>query len=252
MALRQEILDYTNAILNIGAFQDYCPNGLQVEGKPEVKKLISGVTACQALLDAAIEQKADMILVHHGYFWRGESPAIVGIKHRRIKTLIENDINLLAYHLPLDAHSELGNNVQLAEKLAIKIDGALQPYDEHPIGIWGHLDKPMAPQDFAQHLEEKLFHKPLHIESDKAFIESVGWCTGAAEGMIEQAHSLGLDAYISGEISEQTTHQARELGIHYYASGHHATEKYGVQALGEHLAAKFKLEHQFIDIPNPV
>lgn len=252
MALRQEILDYSNAILSADAFRDYCPNGLQVEGKPEVKKLVTGVTACQALLDAAVKEKADMVLVHHGYFWKGESASIVGIKQRRIKTLLQKDINLLAYHLPLDAHSELGNNAQLAKQLDLRIEGALQPYEDHPIGVWGYLKQPLEPVAFAELLEERLFFKPTHIEGGKAFIERVGWCTGAAQGMIESAHVLGLDAYISGEISEQTTHQARELGIHYFASGHHATERYGVQALGEHLAAKFDLEHVFIDIPNPV
>lgn len=233
-------------------FKDYCPNGLQVQGRAQVGRLISGVTACQALIDAAIETNADAILVHHGYFWRGEEPVLTGIKRRRIKTLMEHDISLIAYHLPLDAHPELGNNVQLAKILGLDPIAALSRQNNHDMGLVAQLPAPVSGAELATLLAKRLQRQPLHIAGSQNPIDTVAWCTGAAQGYIEQAVAAGADAFISGEISEQTVHAAREYGIHYFAAGHHATERYGVQALGRLLAQRFDLQHQFIDIDNPV
>lgn len=247
----KELLAYTNDLLEIDRFQDYCPNGLQVEGKPQIQRLISGVTASQALINAAIDNQTDAILVHHGYFWHGEDARIVGMKQRRIKSLLDHNINLLAYHLPLDAHPVYGNNVQLGKRLQLTVEGQFGP-DIPPIGLYGRLAEPMLAVDFADHLEVKLAHRPLHVPAASKSIQSIAWCTGAAQGYIEQAIALGVDAYLTGEVSEQTVHLAREGGIHFYAAGHHATERDGARALAEHLAQQFDLEQQFIDIPNPV
>ena len=247
----KQLVNYTNDLLEIDRFQDYCPNGLQVEGKSQIQRLISGVTASQALIDAAIERQADAILVHHGYFWRGEEARIVGLKRRRIKSLLDHDISLLAYHLPLDAHPVYGNNVQLGKRLQLIVEGQFGP-DTPAIGLYGQLAEPMLAVDFADHLEVALGHRPLHIPATSKSIRSIAWCTGAAQGYIEQAISLGVDAYLTGEASEQTVHLAREGDIHFYAAGHHATERDGARALAEHLAQQFDLEQTFIDIPNPV
>lgn len=247
----KELVAYTNDLLEIDRFQDYCPNGLQLEGKPQIQRLISGVTASQALIDAAIDRQADAILVHHGYFWRGEDARIVGLKQRRIKSLLSHDINLLAYHLPLDAHPIYGNNIQLGKRLQLTVEGQFGP-DQPAIGLYGRLMEPMLAVDFADHLEVTLGYRPLHIPATDHIIKSIAWCTGAAQGYIEQALALGVDAYLTGEASEQTVHLAREGGIHFYAAGHHATERDGARALAEHLAQQFDLEQEFIDIPNPV
>ena len=247
----KQLVAYTNDLLEIERFQDYCPNGLQVEGRPGVQRLISGVTASQALLDAAIAANADAILVHHGYFWHGEDPRIVGLKQRRIKSLLQHDISLLAYHLPLDAHPVFGNNVQLARRLQLTIEGQFGP-DKPAIGLYGRLSTPMPAVAFATHLEKQLGQAPLHIPGGREMVQSIAWCTGAAQGYIEQALGLGVDAYLTGEASEQTVHVAREGNMHFYAAGHHATERDGARALAEHLAQQFDLEQQFIDIPNPV
>lgn len=246
-----ELVTYLDDLLEVDRFSDYCPNGLQVEGRPALRKLVSGVTASQALLDAARDRGADAILVHHGYFWRGEDPCIVGMKQQRINTLLESQMSLLAYHLPLDAHPVYGNNAQLAERLGFATEGRFGQH-EPVIGMYGHLKEAMTTDALSKHIEHALQRAPLHIAGSTSVIRSIAWCTGAAEGYIEQAANLGVDAYLSGEISEQTVHIARELGIHYFSAGHHATERYGVQALGEHLAAHFGLEHEFIEIENPV
>jgi dinuclear metal center YbgI/SA1388 family protein len=232
-------------------FADYCPNGLQVEGRADVARIVTGVTASQALIDAAIAAQADAIVVHHGYFWKGESPAITGMKRRRIATLLRHDISLLAYHLPLDAHPELGNNAQLARKLGFTVTGGLQPDAAAPIGNVGRLDQPLEPVALARRIAEHLGRKPLLVRGGEHPVRTIGWCSGGAQDYIEQAAALGVDAFLSGEISERTVHCARELGIHYFAAGHHATEKWGVQALGAHLAREFGIAHQFIDIDNP-
>lgn len=248
----KQLVNYCNSLLSPEKYRDYCPNGLQVEGRHEVGRIISGVTASQALLDRAVELQADLILVHHGYFWKGEAEAITGIKKRRLQTLLANDISLLAYHLPLDGHPQLGNNACLAEQLGLQVDGGLEPDNPLSIGLTGRLVQPLTALAFRQQIAAALGREVLHIEGGPERIETVGWCTGAAQGYIDQAAALGLDAYLSGEISEPTVHNARELGIHYFAAGHHATERYGVQALASRLAQEFDLEHEFIDIHNPV
>lgn len=230
--------------------QDYCPNGLQVEGKDQVHKLVTGVTASQALLDAAIAAGADVILVHHGYFWKSEPAQVVGLKKKRLQTLLKNDVSLLAYHLPLDLHEELGNNVRLGQQLGFSIKPVAG--GENALVRVGELPQPMTAQELSAHIARCLGRNPQHIEGGPQRIQTIAWCTGAAQGYIDQALALGVDAYLSGEISEQTVHSAREGGIHYFAAGHHATERYGVQALGQKLAETFGLEHQFIDIDNPV
>lgn len=252
MITRTELLAYLDETLEPGRFQDYCPNGLQVAGKQEISTVISGVTASEAFLQAAIEADADAVLVHHGYFWRGENQRVTGMKQRRLKLLLENDINLIAYHLPLDAHPLLGNNAQLAKILGLEVDGRMSGTGEPAIGVCGCLPAPQSLSAFAGHIELKLNRKPLVVKGHERPINTVGWCTGAAQGFLQQAADLGLDAFISGEISEPTFHTAKELGINYIAAGHHATERYGVQALGEELAQRFNIRHHFIDIDNPV
>ncbi len=237
--------------LNAARISDYCPNGLQVEGRPQVRRIVSGVTASQALVDAAIEAEADVLLVHHGYFWKGENPCITGMKQRRLKALLAHDISLLAYHLPLDLHPDLGNNVQLAQRLSITVEGPLDPDDARTVGLVGSLAEPMTPADFARHVAQVLGREPLLVEGP-GLIRRVGWCTGGGQGYIDRAAAAGVDLYLTGEASEQTFHSARENAISFIAAGHHATERYGVQALGEYLARHFALEHLFIDCPNPV
>lgn len=241
-----------NALLEPGQFQDYCPNGLQVQGSNDVAVLVSGVTASQALIDRAIELNADAIIVHHGYFWKGEDPCVVGIKQKRLKALLDNNISLLAYHLPLDAHPTLGNNAQLAKLLGVEITGGLQPDQSRPVGNVGRLPKPSAAEQFVREVAIKLGREPTWIAGGPAMIETVAWCTGAAQNYIGDAIALEADLFLSGEISEPTVHVARESGIHYLAAGHHATERYGVKALAEVLAQRLALEHHFIDIDNPV
>lgn len=251
MVQLKNLLNYSNNVLEIERFNDYCPNGLQIEGKQEIKKIVSGVTASQALIDAAIKEKADVLLVHHGYFWKGEDERIIGLKYQRVRRLIESGVNLVAYHLPLDAHPLYGNNAKLAEILDMDVAGVFPPEND-AVGMYGTLKKPMSAANFSQKIMEALDREPLHIGDNNEQIHTVAWCSGAAQSYIEEAVELGVDAYITGEISEQTVHIARESGLHFYAAGHHATERYGVQAFSEHLASHFDLEHQFIDIPNPV
>ena len=246
-----ELVAYLDDLLEVDRFSDYCPNGLQVEGKPVVHRVVSGVTASQALLDAAAARQADVVLVHHGYFWRGEDARIVGMKRQRIHTLLQGGMSLLAYHLPLDAHPIYGNNAQLGERLGFVTDGQFGQ-GVPAIGLYGHLPMGMTAEALSERIEQVLQRKPLYINGSTRAINSIAWCSGAAQSYIERAVELGVDAYLSGEISEQTVHIAREAGIHYFAAGHHATERYGVQALGAHVAAQFGLEHDFIDIANPV
>ncbi|KTC40676.1 metal-binding protein [Pseudomonas putida] len=245
------LVEEADRYLGSAKIQDYCPNGLQVEGRPQVMRIVSGVTASQALLDAAVEAKADLVLVHHGYFGKGENPCVVGMKQRRLKTLLRHDISLLAYHLPLDVHAEVGNNVQLARQLELTVEGPLDPADSRVVGLIGSLPEPMHPRDFARRVQEVLGREPLLIEGSEK-IRRVGWCTGGGQGYIDRAIAAGVDLYISGEASEQTFHSARENDISFIAAGHHATERYGVQALGDYLARRFALEHVFIDCPNPI
>ncbi len=246
------LVSYLNEQLSPQSFRDYCPNGLQIEGKSDVQKIVTGVTACQDLIDAAIELQADAILVHHGYFWKGEPEAIVGIKKQRIQSLLAHDISLIAYHLPLDGHKEWGNNVQLAKELELEITGPLDATDLRVPGNVGRLPKPMSASDFSLWIEQKLHRAPQHIGDASDTIETIAWCTGGAQSYMQYAINQGIDAYLTGEINEPSVHNARESGTHYFAAGHHATERYGAKALGEHLAEHFALDVQFIDIDNPV
>jgi len=247
-----ELTRYLADLLAVDRFKDYGPNGLQVEGRNTIKRIVTGVTASRALIDAAIEAKADAILVHHGYFWKGEDPCLVGMKAERIRRLFNADINLLAYHLPLDAHGELGNNVQLAQRLGFEIEGRFIGDAETGIGLYGALASEMSGDALASHISQVLDRSPLHIQGSDRPIKRIAWCTGGAQGYIEQAVALGVDAYLTGEVSEHTVHTAREYGIHFFAAGHHATERYGVQALGAHLANQFNVEQFYVEIENPV
>lgn len=241
--------DYCDRLLACAEFEDYCPNGLQIEGDRPLGRLVSGVTASQELVDAAIAEGADAILVHHGYFWKGESPCLVGMKGRRIRALVRAGVSLFCFHLPLDAHPLLGNNQQLARVLGI-LDAA--PAVSGNGLLWqGRLPDPVTAGDFVAQITRALGREPLHVPARDRPVETLAWCTGAAQSYIEQAGELGVDAFLSGEISEQTTHQARELGVDYFAAGHHATERYGVQALGSHLAERFGIEHRYLELHNP-
>lgn len=248
---RDELAQFLAQTLEITRFHDYCPNGLQVEGRLRIETLVTGVTASLALIEAAIALKADALLVHHGYFWRGEDARILGVKHKRLKLLLAHDINLFAYHLPLDMHPELGNNAQLARQLGLKPDAR---FGENDIGWLGlPLDASVTSVgDLALLVESRLGRAPLVIGDPSRAVGRVGWCTGAAQNMLSDAVAAGANTYISGEISEPTVHLAREMGVAYLACGHHATERYGVQALGSCIARKFDIQHHFIDIDNPV
>jgi dinuclear metal center YbgI/SA1388 family protein len=244
-----ELHDYNASLLQIAGFKDYAPNGVQVEGRAEVLRIATAVTASQQVLDEAIRWGADAILVHHGYFWRNEEPSIVGIKKRRIAQLLKHDVSLLAYHLPLDAHAELGNNVQLGALLGITGQGR---FGEQNIVCSGVLDTPMTLSQFAQQVEARLHRAPQVIGSRDQLIRRVAWCSGGAQGYFEAAIAQGVDVYLTGEISEQNYHLANETGVAFIAAGHHATERLGIQALGAHLTDKFGLEHRFFDQGNPV
>jgi dinuclear metal center YbgI/SA1388 family protein len=243
-----EIGRYCDELLAADAITDYCPNGLQLAGARPVRRLVSGVTASLALIEAAVADNADALLVHHGWFWKGEDPRLVGMHGRRVSAAVRGGLALLAYHLPLDVHPALGNNRQLASVLGLR--------DAAPAGadglVWtATLAAPQPGAAVAALVAERLGRSPLHVPVLDRPVRRVAWCTGAAQRFIDQAAALGADLYLSGEVSEPTVHQARELGVDYIAAGHHATERYGVQALGEHLAERFGLAHRFIDIDNP-
>jgi dinuclear metal center YbgI/SA1388 family protein len=245
-----ELETYLNKLLNIDQFRDYCPNGLQVEGRNEVRRIVSGVTASFDLLQAAITAGADAVLVHHGYFWRNEESRVVSLKRRRLATLLANDLSLFAYHLPLDAHAQLGNNAQLACRLGFVEDGR---FGEQNLAMQGVPPfQGMKLKELCQHIEAALLRKPLVIGNDTKVIRRIAWCTGAAQDYFNEAIRLDVDAFVTGEISEQTVHMARESGVAFISAGHHATERYGVQALGEHISRNFGISHQFVDIDNPV
>lgn len=248
---RKELTNYLDKLLQPQQFNDYAPNGLQVEGVEKIQRLVTGVTASQALIDAAVAFEADVLLVHHGYFWRNEPSPLVGMKKSRIKALMDHDINLIAYHLPLDCHAHLGNNAQLGRLMGWDSAGHMQSTGVTGLGLYATLPKACSGLDVQQQLTLALGREALHIDIPDKPIKRIGWCTGGAQAMIEQAVSLGLDAYVSGEISEATVHTARENGVHYFAAGHHATERYGAKALATHLHQELGLDCEFIDIPNP-
>jgi dinuclear metal center YbgI/SA1388 family protein len=246
---RAQLDAYLDQYLEVAKFWDYCPNGLQVEGRAAVNRIVTGVTASAALVEAAIAAEADALIVHHGYFWRGEDGRITGTRRRRIGLLLASELNLFAYHLPLDAHPEVGNNAALARQLGLTPAGR---FGEQDIAVHGTLAAEITLGQFAATVEQRFARAPLVVGDPARSLRRLAWCTGGAQGLFEQAIALGVDAYVSGEISEQTVHLARESGVAYVAAGHHATERYGVQALGEHLAQRFGLQHRFIDIDNPV
>lgn len=251
MIERTQLVRFLNAELQSDKIRDYCPNGLQVEGTNTVSKIVTGVTASQALLDAAVAAGADTVLVHHGYFWKNEPASITGIKKIRLQTLLRNDINLLAYHLPLDVHPRLGNNACLGALL--EADNISPITSAEPLGVLvqGQLAKSVALADIAARLKQTLGRDLLVHDAGVGNVSLLAWCTGGGQGYIEQAAEAGAQLFISGEVSEQTIHLSRELGIHFIAAGHHATERYGVKALGEYIASNFDVDVQFIDIDNP-
>jgi dinuclear metal center YbgI/SA1388 family protein len=248
MAQRGEIESHLAALLAVDRFKDYGPNGLQVEGRKQVERLVSGVTASLALIEAAVAAKADAIVVHHGLFWRGQDGRVTGWMRQRLGLLMAHDINLLAYHLPLDAHPELGNNAQLAQRLGLVADAR---FGEQDLGFIGAANAATTSAGLVAHAAQVLGRTPVHLPGDGRALRRVAWCTGGAQGYFEAAIAAGADAFITGEISEPQAHIARETGVAFLACGHHATERYGAPALGQHLAAHFGLSHQFIDIDNP-
>ena len=251
MATLSDIVHYADDYLRVSEFSDYCPNGLQVEGQPQIEKIACAVTASLAIVEQAVEWGAHCLLVHHGYFWKNERSTVVGMKKRRLKALLDADISLLGYHLPLDAHPVVGNNAQIAQRLDISDLQPLQKTKKPPIGNVGMLSAPRSISDFVDVCEKVLDRQVILIESGPKQIQKIALCTGGAQHMIEDAVERGADVYLTGEISEQTVHIARECGLHFIAAGHHATERYGAQALTAHLAEKFALEQQFFDEINP-
>ncbi|NVK32767.1 MAG: Nif3-like dinuclear metal center hexameric protein [Gammaproteobacteria bacterium] len=245
-----ELVSYCDDLLASGEIKDYAPNGLQVESGDEARVVVTAVTASMAAIEAAIEHEADVLLVHHGYFWKGESQALTGMKGQRIAKLIRAGISLVGYHLPLDVHLELGNNAGLGRAI-----GAAQVQQRAAGGIpnllWRGEVTPTDTAGFAGQLAHALDREPLHV-GPVGPIQRVAWCTGGAQDYLSQAAELGVDAFVSGEISERTTHMARELGVQYFAAGHHATERFGVQALGEHLAEQFDIRTLYVEDFNPV
>lgn len=244
-----ELQDYTAQLLQTQLFKDYCPNGLQLEGRAEVLKIATAVSVSQAVIDAAAAWGADALLVHHGFFWRNEAAAIVGIKKNRIGKLLAHEMSLLAYHLPLDAHQQLGNNAELARLMEWRL--VARHGDNNLLNV-GELETTRSLANLLVQLSEKLHRVPQVIAGDGREIRRVAWCTGGAQGYFEQAIAHDVDAYITGEISEQSFHLAQESGVAFIAAGHHATEQFGIQALGAHLAEKFKLTHQFFNQDNPI
>ncbi|WP_296649612.1 Nif3-like dinuclear metal center hexameric protein [Paraburkholderia sp.] len=246
---RIELELYLNNLLEAARFKDYCPNGLQVEGRRRVEKIATGVSASLAFLEAALEWGADAVLVHHGYFWKNDTPQITGRKYRRLRTLLANDLNLFAYHLPLDCHPEFGNNAQLGAKLGWIGE---QRFGDQDLGWMATLPMPITLAHFTAQVEHTLGRTPLVLGDPDWQLRRVAWCTGAAQSLFDDAIDAGADVFLTGEISEQTTHTAAESGVAFLAAGHHATERFGVQALGAHLSEAFDVEHLFIDIHNPV
>ena len=248
MARCIEIASYLSALLQTSSFKDYGPNGLQVEGRAEVQRLVSGVTASRALIDAAIDARADAVLVHHGLFWRGHQGPVTGWLKQRLSPLLAHDINLLAYHLPLDAHPEFGNNAQFGQRLGWLADAR---FGEQDLGFIGSLLQPITLPALARQIELTLGRVPTVVPGDGRALRRIAWCTGGAQSYFESAIAAGADAFVTGEISEPQAHIARETGVTFVACGHHASERFGAPALGEHLAQRFGIEHRFIDVDNP-
>ncbi len=252
---RSELQRWLDETLRPSRFVDYCPNGLQVEGRPEIRKLVTGVTASQAFIDRAVQEHADGILVHHGWFWRGEDPTIRGVRRQRIETVLAHKLNLFAYHLPLDAHPEYGNNMQLAKVLGLKpefdVNGQPVTGGSKDLIWFGAPEHPITLEQLVVGIGSSLNRQPVFIGKAQRLCRRVAWCTGGAQGMFEEAIAAGVDAYITGEISEPNAHLARESGVAFISAGHHATERYGVKALGQAIAERFEIEVSFFDIDNP-
>ncbi|MES2938422.1 MAG: Nif3-like dinuclear metal center hexameric protein [Pseudomonadota bacterium] len=251
MTSRQELLQAFDRLLEPARFKDYGPNGLQVEGRDEVRRIVSGVTASRALIEAAVQQKADAVFVHHGLFWRGQDGRVTGWMKQRLALLLAHDINLFAYHLPLDAHAELGNNAQLGLKLGLKPDGRFGDQDLGFIGACADGDAFQSTAELAAHVERALGRHVTRVDAAAGPIGRIAWCTGGAQGFFEAAIAAGAQAFLTGEISEPQAHYARESGVSFLACGHHATERYGAPAVAAHVAGALGLEHRFIDIDNP-
>ena len=247
--LRKDLRVWLDTLLDTARFRDYCPNGLQVEGRERIRRIVCGVTASQMLIDAAVEREADALLVHHGWFWKSEDGRVTGFRKQRMARLLAHDINLFAYHLPLDAHPVLGNNAQLALRLGWTSTGR---FGEQDLGFVGVPPAPTPAGTLARQIEQALGRAPLLIGDPGREVARIAWCSGGAQDYFEAALAAGADLFVSGEISEQTVHLARETGMAYIAAGHHATERYGVMALGVHLSEKFGIDCEFVDIDNPV
>lgn len=251
----RQLAEWLDAALQVQRFKDYCPNGLQVEGRDTIRHIITGVTASQALLDAAVQQNADAILVHHGWFWKNENPVLRGAKRQRIATALQSELNVFGYHLPLDAHPEWGNNAQLALRLGFEPE---RDEDGRPLTfgpsdlVWRGRCDPCTLAELGARIGSALGREPLVLGEPQKTVRTVAWCTGGAQGMMEAAIDCGVDAYITGEASEQNYHLAHETGTAFIAAGHHATERYGVKALGEAVASQFGIRVDFLDLDNPV
>lgn len=248
MAHRSDIDVYLSAVLQAATFKDYGPNGLQIEGRERVGRLVSGVTASLALIEAAIDAQADALLVHHGLFWRGHDGRLTGWLKQRVQRLMAHDISLFAYHLPLDAHAEFGNNAQFGRRIGVSADSR---FGEQSLGFVGSFELPTTLQDLLARLQQISSRTPAHVEGDGRALRRVAWCTGGAQSYFEGAIAAGADVFITGEMSEPQVHLARETGVAFIACGHHASERYGVQALGAHIAEHFGIEHRYIEIDSP-
>ncbi len=248
MAHRSDIDVYLSAVMQAATFKDYGPNGLQIEGRERVGLLVSGVTASLALIEAAIAARADALLVHHGLFWRGQDGRLTGWLKQRVQRLMAHDISLFAYHLPLDAHAEFGNNAQFGRRIGVSADSR---FGEQSLGFVGSLEQPMTTPDLLGRLRQISSRTPAHVEGDGRALRRVAWCTGGAQSYFEGAIAAGADVFITGEMSEPQVHLARETGVAFIACGHHASERYGVQALGSHIAEHFGIEHRYIEIDSP-
>lgn len=249
MVSTTDLVRYLDELLNASSIKDYCPNGLQVEGAPFVTRAVFAVTASLAVVEQAAAAGAQALLVHHGYFWRGEDPRVVGPRRRRLAGLLAADINLIGYHLPLDLHPALGNNAQFGGRMGWTMD---ETGGDRDLIALARLPAPIGAAQLGEQLQAQLDRTPLLVGDLTREVRRIAWCTGAAQDMLEAAIVLGADAFVSGEISERTTHLAREAGVIYAAAGHHATERYGIQALGEHVAERFGIETIYLDDPNPV
>lgn len=248
---RDRLLQFFDETLEPSRFQDYGPNGLQVQGRPEVRKIVSGVTASLAFIEAAIQAQADALFVHHGLFWRGQSPCVTGWMRQRLGRLLAADVSLFAYHLPLDAHASLGNNATLGERLGLLEQGRFGDQNLGFIGVPQGDPGGVDIESLTSTLHERLGRPPLIVVGTRKPMRTIAWCSGGAQNYLEAAIAAGADAFITGEISEPQAHLAREAGVNFFACGHHATERFGAPAMAAHAARAFGLEHEFIDVDNP-